>query len=59
MALMLFTGAWGKMIDEKKPEAKNIVTLSLLKDHDFTHRNWHVLFPTKLCYRAVYLGLFN
>jgi hypothetical protein len=25
----LFSGAWGKMIHEKKPEAKNFVTLSL------------------------------
>jgi hypothetical protein len=29
MTLMLFSGAWGKMIHEKKPEAKNLVTLSL------------------------------
>jgi hypothetical protein len=27
--LMLFSGAWGKMIHEKKPEAKNLVTLFL------------------------------
>ncbi len=26
---MLFSGAWGKMIHEKKPESKNLVTLSL------------------------------
>jgi hypothetical protein len=26
---MLFSGAWGKMIHEKKPEAKKLVTLSL------------------------------
>jgi hypothetical protein len=25
---MLFSGAWEKMIHEKKPEAKNLVTLS-------------------------------
>jgi hypothetical protein len=24
---MLFSGAWGKMIHEKKPEEKNLVTL--------------------------------
>ncbi len=30
--LMLFSGAWGKMIHKKKPEAKkNLVTLSLFK----------------------------
>jgi hypothetical protein len=29
MTLMLFSGAWGKMIHEKKPEANNLVTLSL------------------------------
>jgi hypothetical protein len=29
MTLMLFSGAWGKMIHEKKPEAKKLVTLSL------------------------------
>jgi hypothetical protein len=29
MTLMLFSGAWGKVIHEKKPEAKNLVTLSL------------------------------
>jgi hypothetical protein len=29
MILMLFSGAWTKMIHEKNPEAKNIVTLSL------------------------------
>jgi hypothetical protein len=28
---MLFSGAWEKMIHEKKPEAKYLVTLSLLK----------------------------
>jgi hypothetical protein len=26
---MLFSGAWGKTIHEKKPEAKNVVTFSL------------------------------
>jgi hypothetical protein len=29
ITLMLFTEAWGKVIHEKKPEAKNPVTLSL------------------------------
>jgi hypothetical protein len=29
MTLLLFSGAWEKMIHEKKPEAKNLVTLSL------------------------------
>jgi hypothetical protein len=29
MTLMFFSGAWGKVIHEKKPEAKNLVTLSL------------------------------
>jgi hypothetical protein len=29
MTLMLFSGAWGKMIYEKNPAAKNLVTLSL------------------------------
>jgi hypothetical protein len=33
MILMLLSGAWGKVIHEKKPEAKNLVTLSLLKVH--------------------------
>jgi hypothetical protein len=28
-ALMVYSGAWGKLIHEKKPEAKNLVTLSL------------------------------
>jgi hypothetical protein len=28
MTLMLFAGAWGEMIHEKKPDAKNLVTLS-------------------------------
>ncbi len=28
MNLMLLSGAWGKVIHEKKPEAKNLVTLS-------------------------------
>jgi hypothetical protein len=27
MTLKLFSGAWGKMIHEKKPEAKTLVTL--------------------------------
>jgi hypothetical protein len=27
MTLLLFSEAWGKVIDEKKPEAKNLVTL--------------------------------
>jgi hypothetical protein len=26
---MVYSGAWGKLIHEKKPEAKNLVTLSL------------------------------
>jgi hypothetical protein len=26
---MLLSGAWGKVIHEKKPEAKNLVTLSI------------------------------
>ncbi len=30
MTIMLFSGAWRKMFHEKKPEAKNLVTLSLL-----------------------------
>jgi hypothetical protein len=30
MNLILFSGAWGKMIHEKKPEAKNLVIMSLL-----------------------------
>jgi hypothetical protein len=29
MTLMLFSGAWGKVINEKKPDTKNLVTLSL------------------------------
>jgi hypothetical protein len=29
MILMLLSWAWGKVIHEKKPEAKNLVTLSL------------------------------
>jgi hypothetical protein len=29
MTQMLFSWAWGKMIHEKKPEAKNLVTLFL------------------------------
>ncbi len=29
MTLLLFSGARGKVIHEKKPEAKNLVTLSL------------------------------
>ena len=29
MALMVYSGAWGKLIHEKKPEAKNLVTLFL------------------------------
>jgi hypothetical protein len=29
ITLLLFSGAWGKMIHEKKPEAKNFVTISL------------------------------
>jgi hypothetical protein len=29
MTLKLFSGAWGKMIHEKNPEEKNLVTLSL------------------------------
>ncbi len=29
MNLMLFSGAWGKLIQWKKPESKNLVTLSL------------------------------
>jgi hypothetical protein len=28
-ALMVYSGAWGKLIHEKKPEVKNFVTLSL------------------------------
>jgi hypothetical protein len=28
-ALMVYSGAWGKLIHEKNPEAKNLVTLSL------------------------------
>jgi hypothetical protein len=32
MTLMLFSGAWGKLIyDKKKTEVKHLVTLSLLK----------------------------
>jgi hypothetical protein len=27
--LMVYLGAWGKLIYEKKPEVKNLVTLSL------------------------------
>jgi hypothetical protein len=30
MSLMLLSVAWGKKIPEKKPEAKNLVTLSQL-----------------------------
>ncbi len=29
MTLMLLSETWGKMIHDKKPEAKNLVTLSL------------------------------
>ncbi len=29
MTMMLFSGAWGKVIHEKKLEAKNLMTLSL------------------------------
>ncbi len=29
MILKLLSGTWGKVIHEKKPEAKNLVTLSL------------------------------
>jgi hypothetical protein len=32
ITLMLFSEAWRKMIHEKKPEAKNLVTLSLKGD---------------------------
>jgi hypothetical protein len=32
MTLMLFPGAWGKTINEKKPQAKNLVTLSLYQE---------------------------
>jgi hypothetical protein len=45
MTLMLLSGAWGKMIQEK-PEAKNLVTLSLYDiNHDknsakFNEENW-------------------
>ncbi len=28
-ALMVYSGAWGKLIHEKKPEVKNLVALSL------------------------------
>jgi hypothetical protein len=28
-ALMVYSEAWGKLIHEKKPEAKNLLTLSL------------------------------
>jgi hypothetical protein len=28
-ALMVYSGAWGKLIHGKKPEVKNLVTLSL------------------------------
>jgi hypothetical protein len=27
--LMLYSGAWGKLIHEKKPEVENLATLSL------------------------------
>jgi hypothetical protein len=27
--LMVYSGAWGKLIREKKPEVENLVTLSL------------------------------
>jgi hypothetical protein len=30
MALMVYSGAWEKLIHEKKPEVENLVTLSLL-----------------------------
>jgi hypothetical protein len=29
MAVMVYSGAWGKLIHAKKPEVKNLVTLSL------------------------------
>jgi hypothetical protein len=35
MTVMLFSGALGKMIHEKKPEANNLVTLSLKKQLKF------------------------
>jgi hypothetical protein len=28
-ALMVYSGAWGKLINEKKPEVENLVALSL------------------------------
>jgi hypothetical protein len=31
MALMGYSGAWGKLIHEKKPEVENLVVLSLCK----------------------------
>jgi hypothetical protein len=34
---MLFLGAWGKMVHEKKPEVKSLVTLSLLKKTQLVH----------------------
>jgi hypothetical protein len=39
---MLYSEAWGKMIHEKKPEAKNLVTLPLKRnktDSDKLRRN--------------------
>jgi hypothetical protein len=29
MALMAYSGAWGKLIHEKKPKVENLMTLSL------------------------------
>jgi hypothetical protein len=29
MTLMVYSGAWGKLIHEKKPDVENLVTLSL------------------------------
>jgi hypothetical protein len=29
MALMVYSGAWGKLIHEKKPKVENLMTLSL------------------------------
>jgi hypothetical protein len=35
-----YSEAWGKLIHEKKPEAKNLVTLSLNREKKELERGW-------------------
>jgi hypothetical protein len=44
ITLLLYSGAWRKMIPEKKPEAKNLMTLSLERSPSVLLNPHHLLF---------------